>query len=132
VVDQPFEPRDPGKGHLAALAIASGSSIRKVARDLGLDERTLRRWLKNAGFKAKVERYRAEFTSQTIGRLTAASSAAVGVLVKLMAEGSEQVKLGAARAILDKLPIMSEYADLSERVRQLESTRPGEESESWQ
>jgi transposase-like protein len=133
MVDRPVEPANPGKANLVALAIASGSSIRQTAKDLGLHESTIRKWMKNPSFKAKVEKYRCEFTDQTIGRLSAASSAAVGMLVKLMAEGeSDQVKLGAARAILDKLPLLSEFADLTERLRRLEqqSHRP-EEPSPW-
>lgn len=122
MVDRPEpEPRSPGKAALAALAIAQGSTMKAIAARLGLSERTIRRWAKTAAFKARVEALRSEYTDATLGRLADASSAAVGVLIDLMAEAdTDSTRLAAAKAILDKLPIISEYADLARRIAELE------------
>ncbi len=126
-------PRNPGKAALAALALASGQSIRGTATAVGLNERTVRRWARAPTFKAKVERLRAEMTDQALGRLVGLAAGAAGVLGKLMLEAdSDATRLAAAKAILDKLPIMSEYFDLLERLRVLEQREQRAEADGGQ
>lgn len=119
------QPRSPGKAAQAALALAQGKSMREAAQAVGVNEKTVRRWARGAKFRARVEALRAELTDQTLNRLAVCSSAAVAELARLMtSSANDSVRLGAARAILDKFPIMSEYFQLAERVRRLEQQGP--------
>lgn len=125
MVDRPDPtPRSPGKAARAAVALAQGRSIRATAAELEIGERTLRRWSKAPTFKARVDRLRAEMMDEVIGGLTDTSRAAVAELARLIRAGeSDAVKLAACRAVLDKLPLISEYHDMAERVRAMEEQR---------
>lgn len=119
---KPDPDREPSKAARLALMVAQGESLRAGAKALGISDRTARRWAADPRFKERVDRLRAEMTTAAVGRLADASVEAVETLAKLMRgrKSSATVQLAAARAILEKLPIMSEFFDLSERVRQLE------------
>jgi hypothetical protein len=120
--DTPPEPRNPSKAALLALAVASGEPLGKAARRLGIGERTAKGWNRNPKFRAKVAELRSALVSEAIGKLSSEASEAVAVLGRIIRsrKSSDVAKLAAARAILDKLPMMSEYFDLTERVRALE------------
>ena len=126
-------PRDPGKGATAALMLATGQGIRATARALGLSERTVRRWSKAPSFRARVDQLRAEMHAEAVGKLASLAGRSVDVLAELMkASDSPTIRLTAARAVLDKLTMMSEFFDLSERVRQLEQQQQNPEAHPWQ
>ncbi len=126
-------PRNPSQAALLALAVASGESVRHAAARLGIAHRTAKRWAAGERFKARVQTLRAEFIDSALGRLTVLASGAVGVMGKLMAEAdSDATRLAAAKAIIDKLPIMSEYFDLSERVKALEQREQRAEADGGQ
>ena len=98
------QPRSPGKAAQAALALAQGQSMRETAKALKVDEKTVRRWAKGPKFQARVEELRGELTAQTLNRLATCSAAAVAELARLMTtSANDSVRLGAARAVLDKL-----------------------------
>jgi hypothetical protein len=78
-------------------------------------------------FKQRVAELRSEITFQAVGRLSSASSQAVGVLVELLGDEHEpKDRLAAAKAVLSMLGPVSELSELRSRIDALESSRHGE------
>lgn len=124
-------PRQPGKAAQAAVMLARGETMRATAAAIGVHERTVRRWAATPKFRGRVEEHRSAMISEAVGKLSVESAEAVAVLGRILRskKASDMAKLSAARAILEKLPMMHEYFSLSERVRQLEERT--QEGESW-
>lgn len=129
-------PRNPSAADLLALAVASGESLRSASKKLDIGYRTARRWSRAPRFRARVEQYRSEMIGQALGKLAARAGGAVDTLAELMEQAdTDATRLAAAKAILDKLPGLSEHFGLSERVRVLESQAEAErigEGNPWQ
>ena len=112
------------------LALAGGQSVREAARTAGVSERTAFRRAADPDFRQAVGRARGELLVRAVGRLADAATAAADTLAALLAAEAENVRLGAARAILDGALRGVEFVDLTERVAALEeaaaaSERPG-------
>ena len=101
-------------------ALAGGSTVEGAAATAGVGVATVYRRLKEPEFRARVDDARSESIGRAVALLTAASTAAVGRLMKLLAAESESVQLGAARSILELGAKLREHQDLAERVRALE------------
>ena len=83
-------------------AIAAGVRNDKAAAQAGVSEATVYRRLRDLEFRQRVQAARSEMVSQTLGRLTYLSPAAVEKLAKLMLSAdSETVQLGACRTLLE-------------------------------
>ncbi|WP_146402666.1 hypothetical protein [Pseudobythopirellula maris] len=105
----------------AVLALAGGADVRHAAATAGIGERTLHRWLKtDPAFRQRVDEARDELFRSTFGALVASGAKAVEKLTKLLNAESEQVQLGAARAILEHMSKGREQVELTERVAELE------------
>jgi hypothetical protein len=91
-------------------ALSAGAGIAKAAQHAGVSERTVYRRLADAGFRARVDRARAEVVEQVVSRLVAVGALATKTLKKLLRESeSESIRLGAARAALDFMLRGHEY-----------------------
>ena len=78
---KPGRPRTKEARTAAALALATGTTIRSAAESTGMSERQLREWRKDPDFMAQVDGFLREITDQTIGlqaRLRAAALVRVG------------------------------------------------------
>jgi hypothetical protein len=83
------------------LALAAGASVAVAASQAQCSERTVRRRLADPGFRQRVSETRGELVQAAVGRLSAIGSIAADELLRLIKSGdSDQVKLGAARAVL--------------------------------
>ncbi|CAN5827379.1 hypothetical protein BH23PLA1_BH23PLA1_29500 [soil metagenome] len=112
-MSEPAGPRNPNKAEQAALLLAQGHSLAASARLVGAGERTVKRWNKNPKFRARVDEHRRALVDATVGRLVESSTNAVNVLAELMESAdSDSTRLGAAKAILDKLPGMADQQKL--------------------
>src|SRR5262245_26416762 len=90
------------KQEAAALALAAGATITAAARKTGAGETTLKRWLREQPALARrVADLRAEMTSRALGRMTDGMAEAADTLRRLLKGKSENVRLGAARALLE-------------------------------
>src|SRR5262245_10718302 len=107
------------------VAIAAGQSISDVARENGVAERTIHRWLRSPKAQKVIRRYRNEITSTALGRLNAGLLAAADTLVDLLKADSEQTRLGAARTILESALRLREVTEFEERLRALEARAAG-------
>lgn len=109
------------KQHNLIAALLIEASVRKACEVTGVKERTAYHWLKQECFRREYMLARRESVAQAVARTQQASSAAVGVLVRLMANArSEAVKLGAATKILDIAIKSVELDDLAARLAALE------------
>lgn len=103
------------------LALARGCSATEAAAAGGVSDRTVRRWLENPGFRAEVNRQRAEMLGQTAGALVDAATEAVATLRGALGAEAESVRVRAAVAILNALVTVRETVELEERVAALEA-----------
>lgn len=106
----------------AIVALLNQPSVRSAAETVGCPERTLYSWLKQPAFAAAYREGRREATGQAIARLQQASSAAVAVLLRVMASDTTPVvaRISAARTVLEFAVKAVELEDVQERLELLE------------
>lgn len=105
----------------AIASLMSTPNVRQAAKDCGVTERTLYRWLRTSEFQAEYRAARRDATQQAIARVQQVSGAAVSVLASLMASSPPATKLGAARTILEFAIKAVELEDLAARLEALEA-----------
>lgn len=81
--------------------LASGSTTAAASERSGVSARTIHRKLAEPAFRARVSSFRAEALSRAAGRLADGTVESVDVLRVLLKSESENVRLAAARTILD-------------------------------
>ena len=111
----------------AIVALLVEPTIGKAAANVGVAERTLLRWLKDAGFHEAYRAARREAVSRAIGLLQKAAILAVGALVNIMrnTEAPASSRVTAARTVLDAAMRGIELEDLEDRISGLETTVAG-------
>ena len=103
------------------LALACGATVEAAAHQAGVGPATVYRRLKDADFRQRLQRVRADMVQRTAGVLTAAGLESVKTLLELQqANQPPAVRLGAARAVLDSGIKLREVADLEDRLAALE------------
>ena len=102
-----------GKKEAAALLLAVGRSVRAVAREAGVSERTIRNWQAEESFAARVLALRSEVFTRAVAVLCGASTKAAAKLRRLLKSEDERIGLGAARAILEAAPKLREADELA-------------------
>jgi DNA-binding transcriptional MerR regulator len=115
----------------AILALLSERTIGAAAERVGVNERTLRRWMGEEGFKTQLAQARCAAFQAGMSRVQALTGEAIETLASLMApEVSAPVRLGAARTIAelgldqhDAEMISSKLAELEAKLRQQEGRR---------
>ncbi len=109
------------------LALAGGETVAAAARKANVAERTLYRWLNDEDFRREVNQARAEMFRRAAGCMAEGAVSGALTLRQLCLRGkSENVRLGAARALIDLGAKLSEIVDLEERLSALER-QAGEE-----
>lgn len=104
------------------LILACGATIEQAASQVGLSERTIYRRLADPDFRRRLAETRADMIQRTSGTLTATSAEAVRTLVTLLnPKEPPNVRLGAARAVLELGIKVREAADLENRMIELEA-----------
>lgn len=132
VVDSRPAPADPGRQRkqavgVAALALAVGKPVRTAAREAGVGERTIYRWLKKSAFKRRVAELRERLVSEAVGRLGRAMTGAARVLVELLRSEDEAIKLKAATAIIQLGVKLREHGEVERRLSELEELFGGDD-----
>ena len=112
--------RKPGRRDTLIEHLARGGTAKAAARSSGYSVRQVFRLLADAAFAREVTEARTKLSERSAALLTASSAAAVHTLRKLLKGESEQVRLGAARAILELSHKLVDTAKLLERVEILE------------
>jgi hypothetical protein len=106
-------------------ALLSQPTLVAAAQNIGVNEVTLRRWLKSPDFLAEYRKARRESVEQSVAVLQKASINAVATLVASLKANSEGVRLRAATAILEHAIKAVELMDLEERIATLEAKANG-------
>jgi hypothetical protein len=104
-----------------ALALATGRTVKAWAKEHDVPQRTAYTWGRSPEVRTMVRRIRRRAIDRAIGRLSRGAFAAADRIARL-ARGaeSESVQLQAARAVLADLMHVANYADLEDRITQLE------------
>ena len=106
----------------AVQALLNEPTLGRAAAATGVNERTLRRWLKEPAFKAAVLAARREAFGQAIGLTQKYAPVAVATLVRVMQDDAVQAgaKVTAAAVLLRFGREGVELDDLADRVEALE------------
>ncbi len=120
---------------MIVLALASGLTQVQAAERAGVSERTVRTRLADPAFKQRVTEARADMVERTMAALTASSVAATQTLHQLLDAESENVRLGAARSLIELAAKLRESYDLEARIAALEAqaqtAQPPREPDEW-
>lgn len=103
-----------------AIGVASGMSLADAAKQAGIKYITASRRAADPAFRQRVEKLRQSMTDQALGRLTKDMTAADTVSA-LLADPAPQVRLAAAKAILDYRSRLRADGELREKGDRLES-----------
>jgi hypothetical protein len=103
------------------LALAAGGSAADAARHAGCCEKTVTRRLEDTSFRERVRAMRAEMLTCAVGRLAALGAKAADKLNDLLDSDRANVRLGAARTILEYMLKGREMLEVEERLQAVEA-----------
>jgi hypothetical protein len=114
------------KMEAAIAALVARPSIEDAARVAGVGEKPLRRWMRDAEFKATYLQARRDGVHQAVGRLQHATGAAGTVMLRMMTEPNVPavVRLRAAECVFDRAIKGIELEDIDARLTALEQSAP--------
>ena len=106
----------------AIAALLSQRNVEDAARMVGVDAKTLLRWMKEPEFDAAYREARRAAFGQAVARLQQASGAAVSTLLKLMVDPNVPASTRArcADSVLGHTAKAIELEDIEARVAELE------------
>jgi transposase-like protein len=105
----------------AAVLVASGERYDAVARQVGVHERTIRRWVADDEFLSRVRVVQAEVVRLAAARLADGMLRASEVLVDLLDDPDARIRLMAAREVLASGARVREQEVVAHRLVALES-----------
>lgn len=110
-------------------ALLNSPTIREASKVCGVPERTIYTWLNKPDFKAEYEHRRGQLVQSAWDLLRGKLTEAIGVVSELMEdEGTPpQVRLNAARSVLEYSLRATEQLDLLPRLEALEAAQSGRE-----
>lgn len=109
------------KQEAGIIALLHHPTIRAAAREAGVTDRTLTRWLADPVFKRAFRAARCDLVETSMAGLQAATSAAVECLTRNLTCGKPSVEVMAARGIIELAIKAVELHDLAERIETLET-----------
>lgn len=107
-----------------AVALASGQTLRDAATAVGVSERTASRRWADLNFRRRVAELRANMVNRALGKLADGMAEAGEVLRTLLHSGSDSIKLGACRAMLELGIKLRDSVELEQRLSELELRCP--------
>jgi hypothetical protein len=110
------------KQQRALAALLTARTVQDAAGDVGIGERTLRRWLDDPRFRAAYAEASRRRLSETVCQLRAASAEAVNTLRAALNDDHTGHRIRAAIALLDTA-VKVEVDDLARRVELLEAVQ---------
>ena len=107
----------------ALVALLSHRNVEEAARSVGIDPKTLFRWLQVPEFRTAYREARRAAYLQSVARLQQASSAAATTILKLMLDPKTpaSVRVRAAECVMNHATKAIEIEDIEARVAELES-----------
>jgi transposase-like protein len=115
------------KQQAAIVALLGQPTLKEAAQAAGINETTLWRWLQQPEFQTAYREARREAVRHAIVRLQQHASKAVDTLHDVMVDGgaAPQVRVSAARSILEYSMKAVEIEDLAARLEALEAKLAG-------
>jgi DNA-binding transcriptional MerR regulator len=108
----------------AILKLLRGHSRGAIAKDLGINERTVRRWLQQPAFSAELRRQRQAVFNSAIARMHGSLELSVSVLQNAIAGQAVSTEQAAAvRTLLGAVQRFQENSGIEERVSALEEAQ---------
>jgi transposase-like protein len=106
----------------AIAALLSQRNVDEAARVVGVDPKTLLRWLKLPEFQTAYRQARREAFSQSIARLQQGCAAAATTLLKIMVDPNApaSTRVRAAECVMNHATKAIEIEDIEVRVSELE------------
>jgi hypothetical protein len=114
----------PHKQEQTIACLLTASSLTEAAKQAGIGERTLLRWLSQEPFQAAYRLARRELVRQAIVQVQQATGEAVETLRAVMqdAEAPASARVSAARTVLETAVKAVELEDLEARIATIEQT----------
>lgn len=120
--DGESKPRHNGRASTNAILLASlarGATIAEAAANAGVSPSTVVRRQADPEFAKELALAREKVLEQALDVLATTSVSACRVLAELLNASSENVQLGAARAVLENVLKVREYLVLTKRLDEL-------------
>jgi phage terminase small subunit len=110
------------KQERAISALLQAESIREAAKEAGIAEATLHRWLKDDSFKEAYRMAKHEVVNHAICQVQRSTGKAVKALVEITEdkESPASARVSAAKTILETSIKAIELEDLERRISELE------------
>ena len=117
----------------AILALMTEPNIEQAAHAVGIEKKTLLRWMKTPEFQEEYATARREAFSQAIARLQQNSAAAAATLLKIMVEKEApcSIRVRAAHTVLEHAGRGVQSDDLLVRVNRLEQAGKDQDQYEW-
>jgi hypothetical protein len=104
----------------AVLGLAVGKPVALVAKEAGVSVRTLHRWSARPEFRSRVTKVRGQLLDRALGRASAALAASFEVMARLLKAEDADLRLRAARSVVELTLKVREHAELEQRLAELE------------
>lgn len=110
------------KQEKAISALLQAQSIREAAKESGIAEATLHRWLKEESFKEAYRAAKREVVQHALCKLQRSAGKAVKVLIDIAEDEKTpaSARVSAAKVILETSLKAVEYEDLEKRISEIE------------
>ncbi|NUV64993.1 helix-turn-helix domain-containing protein [Streptomyces sp. CAI-85] len=106
----------------AALMLARGWPTERVATEVGVTSRTIRRWAKEEEFDDQVQEIRRTSMAETLRGLESVARSAVAALGAALHQDQPMgIRVRAALGVLATLPAIAAHVELEERIGLLEA-----------
>ena len=107
----------------ALPAVAVSRTLAEAARDSGVAERTLRRWLQDPSYRDQLDRLRAESYDLARSQLQAAVPQLISIVAEIAVEAQDPaLRLRAARYLVTHGAKLNEFDRLHSRLQDLEDS----------
>ncbi len=100
----------------------ANKTMEDVAKKIGINERTLYRWLTLPQFKRRLQGERNRLREQGFNKLKALLNAAVERLGNLLDDASSSIKLRASQTVVDYNIKVAEIEEVEQRLARLEES----------
>ena len=107
---------------LAINELLKGNSIVESAKNVGVSEATLNRWLANTEFKVVLNERKSIIVDNCIDKINLLGNKAITVLNSMLDDenGSSNVRLNASKSILDMILKFNEQRNIMNKMKEIE------------
>jgi len=118
------------KQELAINELLKGNSIVDSAKNIGISEATLNRWLANSEFKVVLNERKGLIVDNCIDKVNLMGNKAIKVLDSILdnESASDNVKLNASKSILDMILKFNEQRNIIDKMKEIEEMLREKES----